>query len=65
MPTSLHIQDLTAAEIAELLAKQGHKVPPSLVPDLKLFLYEIDRLHDSNLSGNLSADPTDELEAAA
>lgn len=61
MPISLHIQDLSAAEIAELLAKQGHKVPPSLVPDLKLFLFEIDRVQ----SGNPDGEPTGELEAAA
>ncbi len=61
MPISLHIQDLSAAEIAELLAKQGHKVPPSLVPDLKLFLYEIDRMKSSNPGD----EPTGELEAAA
>lgn len=61
MPTSLHILDLPAAEIAELLEKQGHKVPPSLVPELKLLMHEIYRMRGDGSVGELS----DGLEAAA
>ncbi len=61
MPTSLHDLDLPATEIAELLAKQGHKVPPSLVPELKLFMHEIYRMRGDGSVGEHS----DGFEAAA
>ena len=61
MPTSLRIQDLSSTEIADLLAKEGHKVPPSLVPELTLFMDEIYRMQ----SGNPAGEPAGELDAAA
>ena len=61
MHTLLRMQDLSAEQIAELLEQQGQKVPPSLVPELKLFIDEIDRIVHANPAFELS----DERDAAA
>lgn len=61
MQTPRHIQDLSAQEIAELLEKQGRKVPASLIPELKLFIDEIYRIQTTNAAFEMLS----ELEAAA
>lgn len=61
MQTPLRIQDLPAEEIAELLERQGQKVPPSLAADLKLFVEEIGGIENANAVVEMLG----ELEAAA
>jgi hypothetical protein len=55
------IQDLPAAEIARLLAKQGQQVPPALAADLQVFIDEI----SGSENGFDTVELLGELEAAA
>ncbi len=55
------IQNLSTEEIAELLEKQGQKVPASLVGELRLFIDEINRIKNGYGDGEILR----ELEPAA
>jgi len=55
------IQDLPEEEIAELLEKQGQRVPAAIVPDLKIFIGEIDSIENAYTAAEILC----ELDAAA
>jgi hypothetical protein len=47
------IQDLPQEEIAELLEKQGQRVPAAIAPDLKIFIGEIDGIDNDETASEL------------